>query len=76
MFLQLTRSNGDPVLVNLTQVLHFYPLANGQTYFIFSGERFNLTVEEDFDTIVNQLQLNNEVLTTGSVKQLKGVING
>lgn len=56
MFLQLTRTNGDPVMVNLQQVLHFYPMANGQTYFIFNGERFNLTVEEKYAFIVGEME--------------------
>lgn len=56
MFLQLTRTNGDPVMVNTQQVLHFYPLANGQTYFIFNGERFNLTVEEKYEFITGELE--------------------
>lgn len=56
MFVELTRSNGDPVMINLNQVMYFYPMANGQSYLIFNGERFNLTVDERYDYIVSQLK--------------------
>lgn len=55
MLLKLTRSTGDPVVVNIQQVLSFYPLGNGQTYLVFSADRFNLTVEESFDVICDLL---------------------
>ncbi len=70
MYLQLTRTNGDPVVVNLHQVLHFYPLSNGQTYFIFSGERFNLTVEEGFEFITGEMERQGGLTPTEKLKKI------
>jgi hypothetical protein len=57
MIVQLTRTNGDPVFVNLANVLFFYALSNGQTYLIFNCERFNLTIEEPVDVVLRKLDV-------------------
>ncbi len=56
MLLQLTRTTGDPIIINIHQVLSIYPLGNGQTYIVFPTERFNLTVEESFEDIRQAIQ--------------------
>ena len=63
MILELTRTNGDPVFVNLDQVLFFYPIGNGQTYLIFPTERFNLTVDESIEEVQQRIAKNKPSVT-------------
>lgn len=65
MLLQLTRTTGDPIIINIHQVLSVYPLGNGQTYIVFPTERFNLTVEESFEDIRQAIQEEVSTLSSG-----------